>query len=161
MITPLANLIRRANPFLGDRRGTATIELAIVLPVLSMVALGAVDLVSGFAHKMHLQQHAQAGADFVIANGETLPSESDIKAQITALSGLNTSAITITKWTECNAAKYTSGLVDCPGLSDLEAQYMQIDVKDEYQPILDIDGIADFVQTSTLSGSVVVRLPIS
>lgn len=143
----------------GNSQGTAAIELGLILPILSMMALASADFVAGFAQMTSLQQHAQSGADFVIANGETIPTTSQVQDQVVALSGLPKSAVTVTAWTECNAAKLSSGLVDCPGLSDLQAQFMKVDVTDTYEPILDIDGIADFVGKRTMKGSATVRLP--
>ncbi|MXO55415.1 TadE/TadG family type IV pilus assembly protein [Pontixanthobacter gangjinensis] len=153
MMMRLLSILRR------DSAGTAAIELGIILPVLAMITLASADFVMGFGYKMNLQQYAQSGADYVVASGATLPTDTDIKDEIASLSGLSTSKITIAKWTECNAKKTLDILGLCPGSSDVRARYIQIDVADTYDPILDVSGIADFVQSSKLTGSVVVRLP--
>lgn len=141
-----------------DPRGVAAVEMAIVLPVLSIMALASVDFVFGFTHKIELQQYAQAGADFVVASGDTALTAAEVKAEVVALSGLPTGAVTVVKVVECNAVKITgTGL--CPGLSPIRAEYFQITVTDSYTPILNIDGIADFVGQRSLTGSSAVRLP--
>lgn len=141
-----------------SRRGTATLEIAIILPTLVMLSLTAADFVRGFTNQIELQQYAQAGADFVVANGETLPSEADVKAEIVAVSGLTANAISVVKWTECNQNRQTS-YGACPGNGDVKANYMEIRVTDTYQPILNIEGIADFVQPTQMTGTTVVRIP--
>lgn len=151
-------VLRNIRNLLGNRAGTATIELAIALPVLSMMALGSIDLVLGFGHKLTLQQHAQSGADFMLANGEKAPTMAEVKAEVKDVSGLPDSAIQVQRWTECNQVK-VAGFGLCPGVDDKKVSYMEITVTDAYTPIIQIEGVADFVQQQNLSGSVVVRLP--
>ncbi len=148
-------IFRKLRP---DARGTATIELAMALPVLTVMALASIDFVLGFGYKMNLQQYAQSGADFVIANGENLPTDAQVSTEVAAVSGLDPAAISVTKWTECNQAKQST-YGSCPGASDNKANYMQIAVTDTYQPILAIEGIADFVPSTALTGTAVVRIP--
>ena len=143
----------------SDPAGTATMELALVFPVLAMMALAGVDFVMGFTHKLELQQYAQAGADFVSASDEDTPTTAQVKTEIVAVSGLDASAVAVEVWTECNSAKHSGTLTDCPGSSDVKAQYMKITVTDEYDPILDIEGVADFVKKKSLTGKATVRLP--
>lgn len=146
--------------FFKDRRGVAAVELALALPILTVMALGSIDLARGFSYKMNLQQYAQSGADFIVANGESIPTEAQVKTEVAAVSGLATTAITVTKWTECNRGKNGTLPYDtCPGSSDEKANYMQIAVTDTYDPILDIKGIADFVQSTSLTGTAIVRIP--
>lgn len=141
-----------------ESRAVATIELAIVLPVLAIMALGAVDFVRGFTFKIKLQQYAQSGADFVVANGEDLPTAADVKAQVVTLSGLDAADIDVTLWTECNQAKQ-SAYGTCPGASDVKVSFMQILVTKTYNPILAINGIANFLPSTQMTGKAIVRVP--
>ena len=141
-----------------NRRGTATLEIAIILPTLVMLSLAAADFTRGFTNQLELQQYAQAGADFVVANGEILPTDTAVETEIVAVSGLTASAISVAKWTECNQNKQAA-YGDCPGNADVRANYMEISVTDTYQPILNVKGIADFVQPTQMTGTAVVRIP--
>ncbi|MDC0887310.1 pilus assembly protein, partial [Altererythrobacter sp.] len=78
MIMQLSKRLERS------QRGVAAVEMAIVLPVLSIMALASIDFVFGFTQKIELQQYAQAGADFVVANGDTAPTEAEVKAEVVA-----------------------------------------------------------------------------
>ena len=141
-----------------DERGTSVLELALVLPVISMLSLAAIDFAMAFGMKLQVQQYAQAGADFVVASGATPPTPEAVKAEVVAISGLNASEVTVTRFTECNAVKVALfGL--CPGLLDVKTNYMQISTVDTYEPMLNIDGIADFMTTSQMTGRTIVRLP--
>lgn len=153
MMCRLTSRLRR------NQRGTSTIELALVLPVLGMMTLGSIDFAMAFGVKMKLQQYAQSGGDYVVAGGESAPSSTDVQSEVATVSGLEAANITVTQFTECNAVKIATVGV-CPGVSDFRVDYMQIDVLDTYEPILNIKGIADFLGgNKRLTGSVVVRLP--
>jgi Flp pilus assembly protein TadG len=158
MFKNITSIFARRQGLLTDQSGAAAIEIAIITPVLVMMALGAVDFVRGFSNQLELQQHAQAGADFVIANGEDIPSDAEVESEIVALSGLEAEDVTVVKWTECNQAKQAS-YGGCPGNGDVQADYMQITVTHTFEPILDIEGMADFVGTTEMRGTAVVRLP--
>ena len=142
-----------------DDRGTAVIELGIALPVLMVIALATVDFVGAFGQKMQLTQFAQAGANFVVANGNTAPEVDAVQAEVIAASGLTAKQVTVSKFTECNALK-AAVINVCPNpLSDIKVNYMKIEVTKSYDPILNIRGFADFVGTQNLKASVIVRLP--
>ncbi len=141
-----------------ESRAVAAVELAIVLPVLAIMALGAVDFVRGFTFKLKLQQYAQSGADFVVANGETLPTAAQVQDQVVTISGLNASDVNVTLWTECNQARQ-SAYGTCPGASDNKVSFMQILVTKSYQPIMSLNGFANFLPTTTMTGKAIVRVP--
>lgn len=143
----------------ADRRGTAVIETAIVLPVLLMLAFGFVDLGEAFATQMSIQQVAQMGADFVVAAGSSVPTDSQIKSEVASRSGLPASAIAIRRAFECNGAPQPSGEGGCPNADDTRVDYLTVSISQAYQPVLNIAGIADFVRVRNLNGAATVRLP--
>ena len=148
---------RLLRALLRAQRGTSTIELALVLPVLGVLSLGAIDFAMAFGMKLQVQQYAQSGADFVVASGASVPTTDAVKAEVATVSGLAPTKITVTKFTECNQVKVVIFNL-CPGASDTKISYMTIEVQDTYTPMLNIEGFADFVSTTTLKGRTTVRL---
>ena len=140
---------------LADIRGTAVIETAVILPVLVMLSLGFVDLTVGFQKKLSIQQYAQSGADLAVASFADPLTDSEIKTEIAALSGLPTTAITVTRWLECNNVKTLN--TGCLNSAVQKSGYVRIDVTDTYEPILGDIGTDRFIGDVQLSGSVVVR----
>lgn len=145
---------------LRSERGNSVIELGLALPLLITLAMGGVDAVAGFGSKIELQQYAQSGADYVVAAGQEVPSTAEVKSEVVATSGLDASAVTVTSFTECNQIPLQAKGV-CANASALRADYMTITVTDTYEPILKIDGMVDFIGTTTLKGSVTIRIPTS
>ena len=150
--------IRKNRKLQTDQQGTATIELAIATPVLLMFALGGIDLALGFVHKLEVQQYAQIGADYVMSEMETLPLAADVKLRVHEGSGVALNKITVSEWIECDGTKIAAPT--CVGLhaGAEEMKFMKISVDQDYEPILDIKGYADFVDTFTATGSVTLQV---
>lgn len=142
-----------------DRRGAAVVETAIGLPVLLTMAFAFIDLTQGFAYRMTMQQNAQVGADFVTAAGKTVPSDTAIKSEIVKATGLDSSAITINRHFDCNGLRAATQAVGCPAVLDLRVNYMTITVKGNYDPVLKIKHIADFMPKTEVVESATIRLP--
>ncbi|MDG5751220.1 pilus assembly protein [Qipengyuania sp. XHP0211] len=149
-------ITRKSRKLRGDQQGTATIELAIATPVLLMFALGGIDLALGFVHKLEVQQYAQIGADYVMSEMETVPTDVEIKARVHEGSGVPLGDITVERWIECDGEK--NSLPACINAGFDYTQYLSIEVDQDYEPILDIEGYADFVDTFTATGSVTLQV---
>ena len=149
-------IMRKSKDVRADQKGTATIELAIATPVLLMFALGGIDLALGFVHKLEVQQYAQIGADYVMSEMETLPTNVEIKARVHEGSGVPLGDITVERWIECDGEK--NSLPACINAGFDYTQYLSIEVDQDYEPILDIKGYADFVDTFTATGSVTLQV---
>lgn len=88
-------MMLKINQLRRDRKGTATIELALVTPILLTLALAGIDIALGYVHKLEVQQHAQIGADYVMSEMENVPTNVEIKTRVHEGNGLPLSAITI------------------------------------------------------------------
>lgn len=73
----------------GDTRGLAAVELALVLPILAMLLAGVVDFSRLASQRMQVRAAAQAGADYAIRRGWN---ESAVANSITASTDLTVSA---------------------------------------------------------------------
>ena len=149
-------IMRKSSGVRADQKGTATIELAIATPVLLMFALGGIDLALGYVHKLEVQQYAQIGADYVMSEMETVPTDVEIKARVHEGSGVPLGDITVERWIECDGEK--NSLPACINAGFDYTQYLSIEVDQDYEPILDIEGYADFVDTFTATGSVTLQV---
>lgn len=157
LATRLARLLGTGAALRRDRRGTAVVEMAFALPIMVMLSLGFVDVARGFSYQMALAQYAQSGADLVLASFPTTPTDTEIKTQITTVSGIPAANITITRWTECNYGALPA-VQACPAMADLRADFMRIKVVDTFSPILNVPGYADMIKQMQMSSQVVVRI---
>lgn len=129
MISPLRSLR-------SDERGNALIEMAIIMPVLAALLIGAVDLSRAYSTKLQVEQVAQRlieriqTTEYKTSDNSTLQSE----AQTAAGSG---SSATINAWLECNNdgvhLDYDSGT--CASDTDPYARYVQVTVSQSFTPM--------------------------
>lgn len=142
---------------LRDRAGNATIEIALVMPLVLMFALGGIDFAMGYRHKIEMQQTAQLGAEYVMGTMENVPTAIEVRQAISDASGMPVGSITVDTWIECDGVKPTISAVICVNPTAVQTDFMTITVRDTYTPMLNIDGIADFATTQTHVGSVTLR----
>ena len=162
-------MLRRAcHRLLRDQRGTSVIELAIVAPVLSLLAMGIIDLSNGFARRLEMIEAVDrtleklAAQDFKIptviispatasAPAQTGPSFSALIADAAAAARVPASAVTITRWLECDGVEAASFTADCPNRSTagcnvadppaslncrpIIARYVQIRIDSAFRPM--------------------------
>ena len=151
-------MMRKNANLCDDQKGTATIELALATPILLTLALAGVDIALGYVHKLEIQQHAQIGADYVMSEMETLPTAAEVKLRVNEGSGVALSKITVDEWVECDGEKISAPKCVGKDKDDEETKFMQISVKGDYTPILDVKGYADFVDQFTATGSVTLQV---
>ncbi|WP_226700750.1 TadE/TadG family type IV pilus assembly protein [Qipengyuania gaetbuli] len=150
MISLIARTIR-------STAGNATIEIALVMPIVLMMALGGIDFAMGYRHKIEMQQTAQLGAEYVMGTMENVPTAVQVRQAIADATGMPMGNITVDKWIECDGARQAIGAPLCVTPGAVQTDFMTITVRDTYTPMLNIDGIADFASTQTHVGSVTLR----
>lgn len=150
MISLIAKTIRSS-------AGNATIEIALVMPIVLMMALGGIDFAMGYRHKIEMQQTAHLGAEYVMGTMENVPTAVQVRQAISDATGMPVGSISVDKWIECDGTKQVIGAPACINPSAVQTDFMRITVRETYTPMLNIDGIADFASTQTHVGSVTLR----
>ena len=134
--------------------GTATIELALIAPILGALLVGMVDLSTAFSHKLRLEQVAQRAIERVQQNGFTTGQQATLETEAQAAAWTGSTA-TLTFWLECDgvrqtdASAYTNG---CPDSGDVYGRFVQMEVVKTHTPII----AARFSQ-SNANGTITVR----
>ncbi|HUZ74673.1 MAG TPA: TadE/TadG family type IV pilus assembly protein [Stellaceae bacterium] len=82
-----------------DRAGVAAVELALIAPVLTALVIPMVDLGIGAYDKMRIQNAAEAGAQYALANASSYDASS---IQSAATNATSLSGITATVGETCN-----------------------------------------------------------
>lgn len=117
-----------------DDRGTVTIELALIAPILATLLIGLVDFGTAFSHKLRLEQIANRAVEKVQQDGFDTSWEAALEAEAAAAAGPGATA-DLTYWLECNGLKigtYTAGCV--AGVPT--ARYVQVEVVKSHTPII-------------------------
>lgn len=139
-------MARRLFKLTRDRRGTATIELALFAPILAMMVIGVVDMSNALGRKLAVEQAAQRAIEKVMQTtgvksvADTIIDEVADQANIPDED--KAQKITVTYRLECDdaAAQTSSDATTFDGFSCAsgtvrKARYIQVQVKDTYKPM--------------------------
>jgi Flp pilus assembly protein TadG len=126
---PLASILRRLR---RDRRGASIIELALALPVLSIMVVGLVDMASLFSAQLSLQQAAARSLERVQVNGTTT-NLAFVKTEAAAAAGVPESQVTVETWLECENVRQATTVTVCPGTADA-GKYVKVTIASSYVP---------------------------
>jgi Flp pilus assembly protein TadG len=145
----------------ADERGAAIVELALVAPVLALMAIGVVDMSNAFSRKLALEQGAQRAVEKVMQTTDIDTVEGTLKTEAVCqvngtnsdgsckLSPITTSDVTVTYRLECidsaggiAAQTSTDGTtfdaLTCAGGTVKEARYIDVALTDKYTPMFPI-----------------------
>jgi Flp pilus assembly protein TadG len=141
-----------------DKRGVATIELALVAPMLALIAAGVVDLSNAFSRKLALEQGAQRAIEKIMQTTAATTVEGTLKEEaVCQVNGTNAdgscktspitaSDVTVTFRLECNSSaggisaqtstsSSTFDTFTCSSGTMKQARYIQVALTDKYTPM--------------------------
>lgn len=136
-----------------DARGASAAEFVLVLPIMTVLLFGAVD-VSGLAWaQMQVGAAARAGASYALTYGFD---ETGINSAVTNATGLTVTSATPTKTFGCpNAASGITEVADkstpCDESGETPGDYVTVNASASYSPIFGWPGLPDSVDLSAQS----------
>lgn len=132
-----------------DKRGTATIELALFAPVLATMVIGVIDMSMAYSRKLQIEQSAQRAIEKVMQTtgvknvADTIVDE--VAAQADIADAEKASKITVTYSLECDDEDPLTesdpdefDLLECAEGTTYEARYIEVEVNDTYDPMFDM-----------------------
>ncbi|HZT51102.1 MAG TPA: TadE/TadG family type IV pilus assembly protein [Stellaceae bacterium] len=141
---------------LRNRRGTAALEFGLLVPVLSTMVVGITDLSLGFAHKMAVQDAAEAGAQYAVLHGWSSSAVSSAITSATRLSGITASPAPSESCGCPSGTTITAATCGSTCASGRTAStYVTANAQYSYRMILSYPGLSNPV---TLSASATVRI---
>ena len=162
----------RAN-FVGDSRGVAVLEFAVVTPILVLLLLPLVDLGLGFYVKTQLMTAAQAGTQYAFVNGwsgTSTTTQTSILSAVSNATGLGSVSASPAPALACGCADGTTIVYSSPGgafspssCSTMTAcasgqkpgAYVTVSTQVSYKPVF---TYLIFSGTTTLSATSTVRI---
>lgn len=157
MMKFLSKQLRR---LLGDARGAAVIEVALVAPIFGALIVGVVDLSRGYSAKLLLEQASQRAIEKVMNGQATTSTAAALKTEAATTAGVAESAVAVDFWLECNDVRQTGDYktTTCSA-GQTYARYMSVAITKVFTPMFakkfagaNADG------TYTLTGRTGVRI---
>jgi Flp pilus assembly protein TadG len=116
-----------------DRRGATIIELALALPVLSVMLLGLVDVASCYSAQMSIQQAAARSLERVQVTGSSADF-TYVQTEAAASAGVPVSQVTVESWLECDNVKQAATVQNCSDASAVAGRYVKVTIASSYTP---------------------------
>lgn len=132
-MTRIMALRAKLGALLADESGTSVIELAIVTPVLLVMALGMIDGAMGFTAKLKLQQAAARSIELVSVGG--LASVSAVQAEAATASGQPAAHVTVDSWLECDGVRQPAIDGVCTGTQQI-GRFASVTITGSYVPMM-------------------------
>jgi len=114
-------------------RGAATIELALVMPILTTMLIGIVDVTTAFNRKLELEQAVQRSIERVMQTTTDETVEANIKQEAAAAAGISEDAVIVTYTLTCNGV-VTAYDTDCVG-GQTEVRYVNVEATTTFTPM--------------------------
>lgn len=145
-----------------SRGGSVTVELALLVPIMAFMLVGAIDFGSYVFGKMQLQNASRAGAQYAIQAAGNIDDSAAITAAVQAASDLEAST-TVTTEAFCGCADGSESTPDgtlgcnndCAG-GEFPALSIRVTVENTFTTLFSYPGIPD---TLDLTGQTVMQLP--
>ena len=160
----------------SHERGAVVIELALVAPLLVLMAAGIVDISNAYTRKLQLEQAAQRAIEKIQQTTQNTSVEDTLKDEVVCqvngtdssdncitTAPITTDNVTVSYRLECTNADGTievqtdiDSAIDCTS-SQTQAQYISVHVTDKYSPLFLIHFGADTDGTYHLSATAGMR----
>jgi hypothetical protein len=147
--------LRLLRALAADERGLSVIELAIALPILLMLLLGAMDVSQMITAKLNMEQAAQRTTDFALS---ARPQNSDtayLIAEAMRASGQPEENVDAAIYLECGGVREVDFYTDCP-IGQSRARYVRIAIRQDVRPMVDWSSLGALIGYHGLSRSITV-----
>ena len=113
--------------------GTATLELALILPIFATMLIGVVDITTAFNRKLELEQAVQRAIERVMQTTTTQTVEANIKAEAAAAAGIPVDDVIVVYTQTCNGTS-TPTDQDCPS-GETQVLYTNVSASAPFTPM--------------------------
>lgn len=128
-----------------EDRGTSLVEMALIMPFLTLLIVGIIDVSMGLAARFSLQQAVGRSLELVQARPpQAGADDADVSYEYIRTEAANAagagSAVTLTRWRECDGAKRDDYKASCAD-GEETARYIRINIKKNFNGSLYLGNI--------------------
>ena len=133
-------MIRNLKSLGSDEGGASIIEMGLMLPILSSLLIGFIDISRAYSAKLQLEQAAYRSIENVQqynaseSTYDTIKTEAAAAANSSGFSGVTASNVTLDFWLECNGTRQANYDTVCPS-GQTYARFLTVDVAATFTPM--------------------------
>jgi len=147
---------------LRDQAGTGALELALALPVLTLLLAGMIDMSRVIANRIDMEQAVIRATEYALAIRPTSSNSAYIRDEAASAASVPSSDVTVQIFLECNGVRQTDFNTICPSTQD-QARLVSVRIQRTVDSVLNWGAFANMAGGSvgnsdiTVTGSSVVR----
>src|SRR5436190_301885 len=132
-------MMERLKSLAVDERGNSFVEMAFIVPILTTLFFGMVDISRAVSTDLQLEQATQHTIERIQAIGTQYKttSNSTYQADAAAAAGVNASDVTVSSWLECSndSVKLNYNTGTCSSGTAPYARYVTVSIQKNFTPI--------------------------
>jgi Flp pilus assembly pilin Flp len=141
--------------FARSERGAATIELALISPVLATLLIGVVDVTTAFNRKLELEQAIQRSIERIMQTTTDLPVEDNIKQEAADAAGIDADSVIVDYTLTCNGVD-TPYDNDCAD-GEAEVRYIDVSASTTFEPMFPLARLGMTADHFTINAQAGIR----
>jgi len=143
---------------IGDRGGTAIVELAIAAPIFATMLVGMVDLGRAYSTKLELEQASQRAIEKVMNGQADTTTANALANEAATTAGVPLSQVAVDYWLECDGARAGTYSSSC-AVGKVSRRYMTVQITKAFSPMFAVRWAGSNADGSfTLLGKTGVRI---
>lgn len=119
----------------GDRRGIAATEFALIAPIFAMLMIGMINFSMGFSRKLELEQAANRAIEKVMQTTVTDTVVATLAKEASDAAKVPIENVTVDFWLECNGTRQAVYDSVCPGGQSFY-RYLSVKLFANFQPVM-------------------------
>ena len=135
--------------------GAATIELALVMPILTTMLIGVVDVTTAFNRKLELEQAVQRSIERVMQTTTDETVEENIRQEAASAAGIDEDDVTVTYTLTCDGVA-TAYDTDCTG-TQTEVRYVNVVATTTFTPMFPLSKLGMAADHFTITAETGIR----
>lgn len=122
-----------------SNRGAATLELALVMPLLTTMLIGVVDVTTAMNRKLELEQAVQRSIERVMQTTTDETVEENIKQEAAEAANIEEDDVTVTYTLTCDGT-VTDYNTDCT-VGQAEVRYVNVEATTTFTPLFPLSHL--------------------
>lgn len=137
------------------RRGTGTMELALMAPALVLLFAGMIDMSRAISGRLDLEQAALRTTDYALAVHPTSADGSYLGAEAAIAANVPANQVTVDIFLECNGVRAASFVTECdPGQT--RARFVKVVIRRQVRAMFDWGSLSRLVGLNLMPDGIIV-----
>lgn len=125
--------MNRILKLIRSERGNAVVEMGFIIPILTVLLTGTVEIARAYSTKLQIEQAAQRSIEWVQVSDFKVEDIDTLKTDAAEAADVATTAVTVDAWVECDGARQATYSDTCDAAM-IMTRYVTVEIDKTYTP---------------------------